>query len=431
MKVSPDGNSVVIETDRADWNQQIFRKELWLYRVAIGTLLQLTQSGRESSPQWSPDGQWIAFLSERKSGTPKTETPETAKPEMRQQSDANKDGDKDKDVAQLYLISPNGGEAFAVTSGDEEVHAFAWSADSRAILFATREPWNKQQNDDHKKEWKDVIRYRGDERGDVIFRISLEDALARHAALGSKEITDAEKDSGLTPGAVSHYAHAAARRLKSASRTTARRLAFVTSSVSERQEKVEDIELYLVNLISANAAESAPIRLTHNEAVELNLEWAPDSRHLFFQINLGSVERQVRGSAAAALLGRRRTPARTQSNAGSPIIPARSSQYAALPMAPCSARAAWEPRFSSIRKRVPQRAIVKRDGWAGTYETPASAWRRRRASPSPTRRPSSQPKSISPTAPTNSRRRGRSHRSTSSSPNAIFRKAKPYRWTSD
>ena len=36
--------------------------------------------------------------------------------------------------------------------------------------------------------------------------------------------------------------------------------------------------------------EAAPIRLTHNEAVELNLEWAPDNRHLFFQVNLGSLE---------------------------------------------------------------------------------------------------------------------------------------------
>ena len=35
VKVSPDGNSVVIGTERADWEQQIFRKELWLYRTAV------------------------------------------------------------------------------------------------------------------------------------------------------------------------------------------------------------------------------------------------------------------------------------------------------------------------------------------------------------------------------------------------------------
>ena len=32
VNVSPDGQSVVITTDRADWEQNIFRKDLWLYR---------------------------------------------------------------------------------------------------------------------------------------------------------------------------------------------------------------------------------------------------------------------------------------------------------------------------------------------------------------------------------------------------------------
>ncbi len=32
VKLSPDGNSVVIGTERADWDQQIFSKDLWLYR---------------------------------------------------------------------------------------------------------------------------------------------------------------------------------------------------------------------------------------------------------------------------------------------------------------------------------------------------------------------------------------------------------------
>src|SRR5580698_1776465 len=50
VKISPDGNSVVIETERADWDQQIFRKELWLYRTPSGSLTQLTQSGQDSSP---------------------------------------------------------------------------------------------------------------------------------------------------------------------------------------------------------------------------------------------------------------------------------------------------------------------------------------------------------------------------------------------
>src|ERR1700751_5918416 len=73
VQISPDGNSVVIAADRADWDRQIFQTDLWLYRDDVhgGSLTRLTQSGHESTPRWSPDGRWIAFLSERKSPTGK------------------------------------------------------------------------------------------------------------------------------------------------------------------------------------------------------------------------------------------------------------------------------------------------------------------------------------------------------------------------
>ena len=73
VELSPDGNSVAIVTDRADWDQQIFRTDLWLYRDDRKTLIQLTQSGHDSDPKWSPDGNWIAFLSERKNPAGKSD----------------------------------------------------------------------------------------------------------------------------------------------------------------------------------------------------------------------------------------------------------------------------------------------------------------------------------------------------------------------
>src|SRR5579864_499754 len=94
VKLSPDGRSTVIATERADWDRSIYRKDIWLYRDdgrGGGTLSQLTQSGRDSAPQWSPYGRWIAFLSDRATGS--TQEPD----------------------AQLYVISPAGGEAFPVT----------------------------------------------------------------------------------------------------------------------------------------------------------------------------------------------------------------------------------------------------------------------------------------------------------------------------
>jgi dipeptidyl aminopeptidase/acylaminoacyl peptidase len=428
VKVSPDGNSVVIETERADWEQQIFRKELWLYRIASESLTQLTQSGHDSSPQWSPDGQWIAFLSERKVAAAK---------DAEAGDDKDADKDKDKDVAQLFLISPSGGEAFAITSGADEVHAFAWSGDSKAIFFATRQPWTKQQNDDHKKEWKDVVRYRGDERGDVIFRIPLDEALARHAALGanSKALSDAEKDSGATPGAIA-IARTPLRVGQISISHDSARLAFVTSSVSERQEKVEDIELYLVNL-AGSAAEATPIRLTHNEAVELNLEWAPDNRHLFFQVVLGSLERKYEDPQprlywvdAADMPGH--TPEKREVRRWFADYPGEVVRYTPLPDGSvlCACRIGTEVQLAS--QANPKAAIVKREGWAGTYEAPAAASQSQSSriafAYSATERPTEVYIADGPGKLTQARR--------ITSFNKLFTErelpqAKPYRWTSD
>src|SRR5216684_2031055 len=197
IELSPDGNSVVIGTERADWDQQIFRGDLWLYRddAKGGSLIQLTQSGHDSSPKWSPDGRWIAFLSERKSSSEKSSDSES--------DTRDKDKDKDEGVSQIYLISPAGGEAFAVTQGEEEVHTFSWSADSHTLYFATRNPWTKTQKDDYRKQWKDVVQYRTAERGDTLFALDVPAALAQHAAAPAKlsEKEEAETHPDLTPGA--------------------------------------------------------------------------------------------------------------------------------------------------------------------------------------------------------------------------------------
>ena len=412
VKVSPNGNAVVIATERADWDQQIFRKDLWLYRIDGngGSLVQLTQSGHDGSPQWSPDGQWVAFLSERKTANGK---------------DADASDDKDKEASQLFLISPDGGEAFAVTSGDDEVHSFSWSSDSKSIYFATRQPWTKQQNDDHKKDWKDVIRYRGDERGDVIFRISLKEALARHAALGTKELSTAVKESGSTPDAVA-LARTPLRIEQLSISRDGKRLAFVTNSVSERQEKVDEIEIYLLNL-TGSASEAVPIRITNNEAVELNLEWAPDNRHILFQIDLGSLERKYEDPQPRLYWVDSDTRDVQRWFAD---YPGEVVRYTPLPDGSvlCACRVGTEIQLQSqASPRVP---IVKHEGWAGHYEIPAAAKQGARVAfaYSSIERPievylAEGPDKLAQARPITSFNKVFAERD--------LPKAKPYRWTSD
>jgi dipeptidyl aminopeptidase/acylaminoacyl peptidase len=287
IEISPDGNSVVIATDRADWDQQIFRKDLWLYHDdgKGGSLIQLTQSGHDTEPKWSPDGHWIAFLSERKVVT-------------EEDDDADSYSKHNGEPAQIYLISPNGGEAFPVTQGEEEVHTFSWSTDSQTIYFATRQPRTKQQKDDYKEQWKDVVQYRAAERGDTIFALDLADALARHAAAPAKvkkkdKDKDSDKQPDLTPGARA-IATTPLRIETLITSPDGRKLAFVSNAINQRQEKYEDVEIYTLDLMShaggdANAALTQPRRITNNQAAEVRPHWAPDSRHIFFTVEIGDV----------------------------------------------------------------------------------------------------------------------------------------------
>jgi dipeptidyl aminopeptidase/acylaminoacyl peptidase len=280
IELSPDGNSVVFASERADWDQQIFRTDLWLYRDDAKSLLQLTQSGHDSEPKWSPDGKWIAFLSERKNPAGKGD-------------DSDSDKDKDDEVSQIYLISPGGGEAFAITQGEEDIHAFSWSANAQTIYYATRQPWTKQQKDDYKQQWKDVVQYRTAERGDTVFMLNVAEAIAYHAAEPAKiekKEGEPEKQPDLTPGAKA-IATISLRIDELQTSPDGGKLAFVTNAINQRQEKYEDIEIYVLDLPRVGAAGSPvqPRRVTHNEGEEVRPRWANDSKHIFFLIGVGDV----------------------------------------------------------------------------------------------------------------------------------------------
>ncbi|MFY9561205.1 MAG: prolyl oligopeptidase family serine peptidase [Terriglobales bacterium] len=265
VEISPDGHGVVIETMRPDWAAQRFRNDLWLYRDAGGgSLVQLTQSGHDSSPQWSPDGHWIAFLSDRKTAA-----------ESKTSDDAHADKGEN-DVAQVYVISPYGGEDFAVTFGDEEVHAFAWSEDSRRLYFTTRNPWTKAEKDAYEQEWHDVIRFRESERGDAVFSVDVASFVAKNPIPTGQRV-------GVP--VLEKLATIPYRVWQMATSPDGRFLAIATDSPSGRLESSEPYGMYVANL---------PIGAIHlaihvQDRVD-EIEWALDSRHIFFIYEAGAPE---------------------------------------------------------------------------------------------------------------------------------------------
>jgi len=283
VELSPDGHMVVIATSRADWKAQRFREDLWLWRDSDRLLIPLTQSGHDSDPKWSPDGKWIAFLSDR---------------DLDSDDDAG-DDDKTgkKGAVHLYLIPVNGGEAFPVTRGAEDVHAFAWSPDSKTLYFSTRLPLTSDQKEEQEQHWKDVIRYREQERGDILSRIDVAEALKRQIELGTREPPkkskkdkkkDKEEETAETPGA--QLVVSSPYRIKNlAVAPDGNQIAYSTDSVSQRFEGLKEIEVYVADTTKAGPQNTAR-PLTRNEALEGDVQWSPDGKNIFFTVEQGSVE---------------------------------------------------------------------------------------------------------------------------------------------
>jgi len=357
VEVSPDGNSVVIATERPDWDQQIFRSDLWLYRDDAKTLIQLTQSGHDSEPRWSPDGKWIAFLSDRKTEAGKS-------------GDSDSDSDsKDESASQIYLISTNGGEAVRVTQGEEDVHSFSWSADSQKIYFATRQPWSKAQKDDYKQQWKDVVEYRTAERGDSIFEMDVNGVVARNLAApakAEKKEGQPEKNPDLSPGA-RPLTTSALRVDRMFTSPDGSKLAFVSNAINQRQEKYEDVEIYVVDLATGVSAQ--PRRITNNQGVESQLRWANDTRHILFTVEVGDVSGPYRDlqphlywvdvdSGAIEQWGKDFIgPVGNYSVAGNSVLA-------------CARTGTEVQMYSSSR---PGESLHRLNGWQGTYQDITSA----------------------------------------------------------
>ena len=346
VHLSPDGHAVVIGTTRADWEQNTFRKDLWLWRDSLPDApIQLTRSGHDEKARWSPDGRWIAFLSSRKLPGRKDVDPDSGEP---------------KDNTQIFLISTGGGEAFPVTTGDEEVHAFSWSRNSDTLYFSTRIPWTKAQQDAYKKDWNDVVQFRAAERGDELFSLPLKDALASNAAQGTK--APAEPDPAartVTPGSQS-LGSLVWRIDEIEASPDGRKLALKSEPVSQRQEDFAAYEIYVVDLAGQN---HAPRRITRNEGQENEIRWAADSRHIFFNIGEGAVEGPYRDLQNRAYTVDSETGQMQRWAAGFEG----SVQWNAVEGNALLATGNLGTEVQVYRQTGPDAAFKKLAGWPGTY----------------------------------------------------------------
>lgn len=118
-QISPDGKWVAYTVSNGDFKQDAFVTQIWLANSDTGKSVQLTRGDRSSTaPRWSPNGQWLAFLSNRV-----------------------------EDKNQIFLIDPNGGEARQLTKSETPINNFEWSEDGKTIAYTATEPTAKPLKD--------------------------------------------------------------------------------------------------------------------------------------------------------------------------------------------------------------------------------------------------------------------------------------------
>src|SRR5262245_34220820 len=122
-QVSPDGRRIAFVVTTLSEERDEYLSNVWIVDLDGGAPRRFTAGPRRDlEPRWSPDGSWLAFLSER----------------------------APKDKLQLYVMPADGGEPTRLTTLDNGVSSVAWSPDGSRVAFVSpvgglREPDSEEE----------------------------------------------------------------------------------------------------------------------------------------------------------------------------------------------------------------------------------------------------------------------------------------------
>ncbi len=122
VTLSPDGKNIAYTVQTTDWTDNRYDTEIWLSKNGQKPFqLTNTPKGSSTSPEWSPDGKWIAFLADRGSKT------------------------------QIHVIYVDGGEAKQISNEEESISDFEWHPSGTKFIFLKPEKPEKNKKEIEKR----------------------------------------------------------------------------------------------------------------------------------------------------------------------------------------------------------------------------------------------------------------------------------------
>ncbi|MFZ0462428.1 MAG: S9 family peptidase [Candidatus Acidiferrales bacterium] len=161
LRFSPDGTRLAFTVAEPPKDAENPR-HIWILDVASREARQYTFSDKsDDSPRWSPDGKFLAFLSNR---------------------DENR---------QVYLMPSNGGDAYAITEGKRNVGSFEWSPDGKQIAFlAPDEPTAAEEKKEKDKD--DAIVVDHEDKNNRLWILDVATKKARAITAANWEVRELE-----------------------------------------------------------------------------------------------------------------------------------------------------------------------------------------------------------------------------------------------
>ena len=166
----PDGRRIAFVVTTLSEPRDEYLSNIWLVDVDDGEARAFTHGPRrDTAPRWSPDGRWLAFVSER---------------------------DR-KEKGQLYVMPADGGEAVRLTELKPGVATPAWSPDGRWLAFASRVGgWEEPKDEEERERSKppriiDILKYKSNgvgfvyDRPQQIFVVACDGGAPRQLTVGS------------------------------------------------------------------------------------------------------------------------------------------------------------------------------------------------------------------------------------------------------